>query len=246
MRACGTTQWGLARPAILLASAGTLLMLSLSVYFLPASKNAFKDLQFQIRNQFTSGLLQEGAFNTLSDRSPSISVRARPRLARRAPHPGQRRSGEDLHLHRAERAHHPGRRQAQRADDQRHQAGLGQHQEAALDADLRPLQPRSRPVPRCAGRPRCLQPDERYLGDLFNPTDADDNPTLRQRSSSRAITASSGPLYLPQLRGGGARQPVDRRAQPPRPGEAAAVGDLHRGGAAGGRPSASSISPTAA
>lgn len=76
MRACGSSQWQLARPAMMLAGCGTIVMLALTVYFLPASKNAFKDLQFQIRNQFTSGLLQEGAFNTLSDRL-TVYVRSR-------------------------------------------------------------------------------------------------------------------------------------------------------------------------
>jgi lipopolysaccharide export system permease protein len=40
----------------------------MSLYLLPASNRAFKDLQFEIRNRFASVLIQDGVFNTLSDK----------------------------------------------------------------------------------------------------------------------------------------------------------------------------------
>jgi lipopolysaccharide export system permease protein len=76
MRACGLSQGKLARPALYVAASGVLAMLALSVYFLPASKNAFKDLQFAIRNQFTSAFLQEGQFNPVSN-TLTVYVRSR-------------------------------------------------------------------------------------------------------------------------------------------------------------------------
>ena len=76
MRACGLSQGLLAKPALILGGAGVAAMLALSVYFLPASKNAFKDLEFQIHNQIASVLLQEGTFNVVSD-TLTIYVRAR-------------------------------------------------------------------------------------------------------------------------------------------------------------------------
>jgi lipopolysaccharide export system permease protein len=50
--------------------------MSLSVYFLPASNRAFKDLQFEIRNRFVSSLIQEGTFTTISDKL-TIYIRSR-------------------------------------------------------------------------------------------------------------------------------------------------------------------------
>ncbi len=42
--------------------------MSLSLYVLPVSNQAFKDLQFEIRNRFVSSLIQEGTFTTISDK----------------------------------------------------------------------------------------------------------------------------------------------------------------------------------
>ena len=76
MRACGLSQSMLARPALLLGGCGLVVMFSISVYFLPASKNALKDLQFAIENQFTAVFLQEGTFNPVSN-TLTIYVRTR-------------------------------------------------------------------------------------------------------------------------------------------------------------------------
>ncbi len=67
MRASGMSQWALAKPALLVGLAGTVMLYALSFYFLPTANRAFKDLQFEIRNKFASALIQEGVFNTLSD-----------------------------------------------------------------------------------------------------------------------------------------------------------------------------------
>ncbi len=68
MRAAGMSETGLARPAILAGLIATVALFSLSLEIVPASNRAFKDLQFQIRNRFASVLIQDGIFNTLSDR----------------------------------------------------------------------------------------------------------------------------------------------------------------------------------
>src|SRR5579872_7139645 len=67
MRSAGLSSAALARPAILVGLIGVTALYSLSLYFVPASNRAFKDLQFEIRNRFASVLLQEGIFNTVSD-----------------------------------------------------------------------------------------------------------------------------------------------------------------------------------
>src|SRR6266851_5297080 len=76
MRAAGMSQADLARPALITGAVGMAMLLSMSVYFLPAANRAFKDLQFEIRNRFASVLLQDGIFNTLSD-TLTIYVRSR-------------------------------------------------------------------------------------------------------------------------------------------------------------------------
>jgi lipopolysaccharide export system permease protein len=195
MRACGASQWALAAPALLLAGAGTLLMLSLSVYFLPASKNAFKDLQFEIRNQFTSGLLQEGAFNTLSDR---LTVYVRSRAASGAleglliqdsgdPVKTSTFTAESGLITQIDGKPNVlminGTKQVW--DSTKKQLTMLTFDRYSLDLD------QFRDVPGA----RVLQPDERYLSDLFNPGDVDDNPTLRQRLIVEGHNRLIGPLY---------------------------------------------------
>ncbi|HTZ36018.1 MAG TPA: LPS export ABC transporter permease LptF [Stellaceae bacterium] len=68
MRAAGLSPFGLAKPVLELAGIAFLILMLLSVYFLPAANREFKDLQFEIRNRFVSSLLQEGAFTTISDK----------------------------------------------------------------------------------------------------------------------------------------------------------------------------------
>lgn len=68
LRATGFSQARLARPALMAAATASILGLALSLYFLPTSLRAFKDLQFEIRNNFASILLQEGVFNSMTDK----------------------------------------------------------------------------------------------------------------------------------------------------------------------------------
>jgi lipopolysaccharide export system permease protein len=68
MRAAGVSQAGLARPAILTGLIATAVLYALSLSIVPAANRAFRDLQFQIRNRFATVLIQDGVFNTVSDR----------------------------------------------------------------------------------------------------------------------------------------------------------------------------------
>lgn len=68
MRAAGVSPMALARPVLLLAAIAFAVLMSLSLYLLPISSRAFKDLQFEIRNRFVSSLIQEGTFTTVSDK----------------------------------------------------------------------------------------------------------------------------------------------------------------------------------
>jgi lipopolysaccharide export system permease protein len=68
MRAAGMSQTALARPAILTGVMAMMVLYALSLSIVPAANRAFKDLQFQIRARFATVLIQDGVFNTLSDR----------------------------------------------------------------------------------------------------------------------------------------------------------------------------------
>ena len=76
MRSAGLSHLALAKPVLILAGIAFLILMSLSVYFLPVSNRAFKDLHFEIRNRFVSSLLQEGTFTTISDKL-TIYIRGR-------------------------------------------------------------------------------------------------------------------------------------------------------------------------
>jgi lipopolysaccharide export system permease protein len=76
MRSCGLSHVALTKPVLMLAGIAFLVLMSLSLYFLPASNRAFKDLQFEIRNRFVSSLVQEGTFTTISDKL-TIYIRSR-------------------------------------------------------------------------------------------------------------------------------------------------------------------------
>ena len=67
MRAAGVSPIRLAYPALLLAAGATAVLFAFSAYLLPASNRAFKDLQFEIRNQFVSAVIQEGTFTPISE-----------------------------------------------------------------------------------------------------------------------------------------------------------------------------------
>lgn len=78
LRAAGLSQTQLARPALILALGITLIVYSISLYFLPLSYRTFKELQHQIRSDYSAVLLQEGVFNELGD---GITVYVRERSA---------------------------------------------------------------------------------------------------------------------------------------------------------------------
>ena len=65
MRSAGLNQWALAKPALMVALISTAVCYFLTLFYLPYSYQQFKELQFSIRNDFSSVLLQEGSFTEL-------------------------------------------------------------------------------------------------------------------------------------------------------------------------------------
>ncbi len=68
MRACGVSNWGLARPALLLALGGLVLGFVLNIWVVPTAFGAFREDQFAIRNRVAAFLLQEGVFTQVTDK----------------------------------------------------------------------------------------------------------------------------------------------------------------------------------
>ena len=67
LRAAGLSPLQIARPAIILTGFVTLALYGITLYLLPASYRAFKELQNDIRSDVSAVLLQEGTFNTVSE-----------------------------------------------------------------------------------------------------------------------------------------------------------------------------------
>lgn len=76
LQACGMSQGDLARPALTVMTAVVALCYLLNLYLMPLSYREFKDLQFSIRHNYSSVLLQEGAFNTVAE-GVTVYVRER-------------------------------------------------------------------------------------------------------------------------------------------------------------------------
>ncbi len=63
--AAGLSPWRLSFPVVIVALAVTALCYSMTLYLIPVSYQAFKELQFKIRHNYTDILLREGTFNAV-------------------------------------------------------------------------------------------------------------------------------------------------------------------------------------
>ncbi|WP_431281725.1 LPS export ABC transporter permease LptF [Humitalea sp. 24SJ18S-53] len=76
MRGTGMSDWRLARPAIAAATLSAVLCMFLQLWLVPISHTAFREWQFEIRNQLAAILLQEGVFSNIGN---DLTVYARSR-----------------------------------------------------------------------------------------------------------------------------------------------------------------------
>jgi lipopolysaccharide export system permease protein len=76
MRVAGLGPLQLARPALVLSVSVAAIVYAIALYFLPLSYRAFKDLDFNVRNDYSGVLLREGAFNVMA---PNVTVYFRAR-----------------------------------------------------------------------------------------------------------------------------------------------------------------------
>lgn len=64
LQAAGLSKWRLALPAVQVAAAVTLIGYGIALYVQPVTYRQFKELQFFLRNNYTSILLQDGVFSS--------------------------------------------------------------------------------------------------------------------------------------------------------------------------------------
>jgi lipopolysaccharide export system permease protein len=76
MRASGMSDLALARPALAIAAIAMLVCYGLNLILVPASLSAFRDYEFEIRNQIAAFLLQPGVFTPVADHV-TVYVQAR-------------------------------------------------------------------------------------------------------------------------------------------------------------------------
>jgi lipopolysaccharide export system permease protein len=195
MRACGLSQSMLARPALLLGACGVAVMFAISVYFLPASKNALKDLEFVIQNQFTAVFLQEGTFNTVSN-TLTIYVRTRNAAGElsgllmsdtRDPTKPVTLTAENGVIVQVD-----GNPRVLMRNGTRQTWDTVKKNLDVLTFDTYSL---NLDEFRDAPGARVLQADERYLPDLFNPQGVDNDPTLKQRLIVEGHNRLVAPLF---------------------------------------------------
>ncbi|MEZ5647721.1 MAG: LPS export ABC transporter permease LptF [Alphaproteobacteria bacterium] len=76
LRAVGFSEWRLIKPMLTLALLITLILYGLNTYLIPLSFRSFKDLEFDLRNNFAHVVLQEGTFKELM---PGLTIFVRNR-----------------------------------------------------------------------------------------------------------------------------------------------------------------------
>ena len=78
MRAAGLSQFALAKPALILAVGVMLLSYALHLFLLPESYRIFREMQWEIRYNYSAVLLKEGSFNQVTE---DITVYVRERAS---------------------------------------------------------------------------------------------------------------------------------------------------------------------
>ncbi len=195
LRAAGLSQLQLAAPAFTLMVAVVAVAYSISLYFLPVSYSAFKELQNELRNDYSTVLLQEGVFNTVSD---GITVYVRERSA-----DGELR-GILVHDNRdrkrpvtmmAERGALVTSEQGPRVvmvngNRQEVEEGTGRLSLLYFDSYTVELTKLQNTL-----RDRWREPKERFLSELLNPDNSEDDQRFRGELISEGHQRIVAPIY---------------------------------------------------
>jgi len=195
LRAAGLSPWSLAKPALMLAGCVSIAIYAINLYFVPNSFREFKERQFVLRSDFSSILLQEGVFNTIiDDLTVYIRARATDGTLKGILVHDSRIAGESITMMAESGAlvnsdNGPvfvlinGNRQAINKD--RSQLSLLYFDRYALDLSQ---------IAQQTGE-RWREPRERYLHELFNPGDSEDEQRNRGKFLAEAHQRLASPLY---------------------------------------------------
>ena len=188
------SQMQLARPAIGLAALTLVAAYSITLYFLPASYGAFKQLQNDIRSDYSSALLQEGVFNNIAE---GITVYVRERSS-----DGELRG---ILVHDSRETDQPITMMAERGALVRSEQGPrvvmvnGNRQQVEQPSGRLSLLYFDRYTVELselqgAAHARWREPRERYLRDLFNPTNDPDDVKHYRELIAEGHHRLAGPL----------------------------------------------------
>jgi len=195
LRSAGLGPWSLAAPAVTLAVFVCVVVYAINLYFIPASYREFKSRQFIARADFSSVLLQEGVFTNLIE-DVTVYVRARD-------------SNGELHgilVHDSRVAGQPVTMMAERGALVKTEQGPrfvllnGNRQEINKEhgqLSLLYFDSYALDLGRFAEDPanRWREPRERYLHELFNPTDGYDDQRNLGKFWAEAHQRIVSPLY---------------------------------------------------
>lgn len=194
LRAAGMSQMQLARPALALAGVAMVALYSMTLYFLPVSYNAFKQLQNEIRSDYSAVLLQEGVFNNVAE---GITVYVRERSS-----DGELRG---ILVHDSRDADQPVTMMAERGALVRSEEGPrvvlvnGNRQQIESEGGRLSLLEFDRYVYELSElqgsvHARWREPRERYLHELFNPTNDPDDVRNHDELIAEGHQRLAGPL----------------------------------------------------
>jgi len=194
LRAAGMSQMQLARPAIGLAGLAVVALYSITLYFMPVSLGAFKRLQSDVRSDYSAVVLQEGVFNNIAE---GITVYVRER--------GSDGELRGILVHDSRDTEKPVTMMAERGALVRSERGPrvvmvnGNRQQVERPSgrlsllyfdrytvELSDLQ--------SATHARWRKPGERYLHELFNPTDDPDDVANDEELIAEGHQRLAGPL----------------------------------------------------
>jgi lipopolysaccharide export system permease protein len=196
MRSAGMSQWALARPGLVVGLITMLFVFGFNLYVAPIASASYKQQQFDYRNTYGSILLQEGRFNTPMD---GVTVYARTRESR-----GDMRG---IFAHDARKPDQPITYLAERATAVQTDTGMrvvlfkGSRQQMdkgtgrltlfyfdqySLDLGLF----------NSDGDNRWKQPEERFLGELFNPDESASDQYHRVNLISEGHNRLASPLNV--------------------------------------------------
>lgn len=194
MRTTGMSPFQLARPALIMSAVVSLLCMALSFYLLPASFRQFKSLEYSVRNDFSSILIQEGAFNTFGD-GLTIYVRARSENELQGVLVQDNRNKEKLVTMMAEKGAliNPGdgprvvmvNGNRQELDRRSGKVGILYFERYSFDLGLLGKE----------GENRWLEPGERYLWELFDPGDTPNDIAYADKLRAEGHNRIVAPLY---------------------------------------------------